>query len=121
MAQKTKKQKTKIRYVDVNVNKTRFTSKMTGVKKPHDFSDIKLLRSLLSNEKARILYILKSKHPKSIYALAKLLERDFKSVREDINTLERFGFIEFHAEKTGKRESLMPVLIIDKLQIIINI
>ena len=116
-----KKQKTKIRYVDVNVSKENFVSRLTGAKKSHDFSDGKLLRNLLSNEKARILHILKTENPRSIYALAKKLKRDFKSVREDIKVLERFGFIEFHAEKTGKRESLKPVLAIDKLQIIINI
>lgn len=115
------KNKTKIRYVDVNVNKAGFVSKLIGTKRTHDFSDIKLLRSILSNEKARILHALKTQNPKSIYALAKILSRDFKSVREDTKVLERFGFIEFHAEKTGKRKSLMPVLAIDKLQIIIDI
>jgi len=118
MVQKTR---TKVRYVDVNVKKGSFVSKLIGEKRSHDFSDIKLLRSILSNEKARILYVLKYKNPKSIYALAKLLKRDFKSVREDIKVLERFGFIEFHSEKTGKREALKPVLVIDKLQIVINI
>jgi len=113
--------KSKTRYVDVNVNKENFVSKLIGEKKSHDFSDIKLLRKLLSNEKSRILYLLKHSSPKSIYALAKLLGRDFKSVRDDIKLLERFGFIEFHAEKTGKREALKPVLIIDKLQIVIEI
>ena len=115
------KKRTKIRYVDINVNKGGFVSKLIGADKSHDFSDIKLLRNLLSNEKARILYALKSEKPKSIYGLTKILGRDFKSVRDDIKVLERFGFIEFHAEKTGKRESLMPVLIIEKLQIIIDI
>lgn len=113
--------KTKTRYVDVNVNKGNFVSKLIGGDKSHDFSDVKLLRNLLSNEKARILYALKTKNPKSIYALAKLLGRDFKSVRDDIKVLERFGFIEFHSEKTGKREALKPVLVINKLQIIIDI
>jgi predicted transcriptional regulator len=112
---------TKIRYVDVNVNRGNFVSKLIGGKKAHDFSDIKLLRNLLSNEKARILYALRSKNPNSIYQLAKILGRDFKSVREDIKVLERFGFIEFHSTKTGKRESLKPVLSIEKLQIVINI
>ncbi|NPE27048.1 hypothetical protein HNV12_03535 [Methanococcoides sp. SA1] len=115
------KKRTKIRYVDVNVNKGNFVSKLIGEKKSHDFSDVKLLRKLLSNEKSRILYALKTKNPNSIYALAKLLKRDFKSVREDVKVLERFGFIEFHSEKTGKREALKPVLVIDKLQIIIEI
>jgi len=116
-----KKEKRKIRYVDVNTNKGGFVSKLMGDGKSHDFSDIKLLRSLLSNEKSRILYVLKTAKVKSIYALAKYLDRDLKSVREDLKVLERFGFIEFHAEKIGRRESLMPVLVIDKLQIIISI
>ena len=115
------KKRTKTRYVEVNVNKNNFVSKLLRSKKAHDFSDIKLLRSLLTNEKARILYTLKFKKPKSIYALAKLLGRDFKSVREDVNLLERFGFLEFHSEKHGNRESLMPILTTDRLQIIIDI
>jgi predicted transcriptional regulator len=115
------KKRTKIRYVEVNVKSGNFVSKLIGEKKFHDFSDIKLLRNLLSNEKSRILYTLKSNNPKSIYELAKILGRDFKSVREDIKVLERFGFIEFYAEKTGKRESLKPVLVIDSLQINIEI
>lgn len=115
------KKRTKIRYVDINVRGGNFVSKLLGGEKSHNFSDIQLLRSLLSNEKARILHILKSKNPRSIYALSKLLGRDFKSVREDVGVLERFGFIEFHAEKTGRRESLKPVLIVDRLQIIIDI
>jgi len=115
------KNKTKIMYVDVNTKSGGFVSKLIRDKKSHNFSDIKLLRNLLSNEKSRILYTLKNKNPRSIYALAKILKRDFKSVREDIKVLERFGFVDFHAEKTGKRESLKPVLVIDKLQIVINI
>ena len=115
------KKKTKTRYIEINVNKSGFVSKLIGGEKAHDFSDIKLLRNLLSNEKARILYALKSQKPKSIYALAKLLGRDFKSVREDIKVLERFGFVEFHSEKTGKREALKPILTIEKLQMIIDI
>jgi len=113
--------RTKTRYVEVNVSKENFVSKFIWSKKAHDFSDLKLLRSILSNEKARILYTLKHTKPRSIYALAKSLGRDFKSIREDVNVLERFGFIEFVAEKTGKRESLMPVLSTDQMQIIIDI
>jgi predicted transcriptional regulator len=121
MPQKKKKPKTKIRYVEVNATEKSFVSKLIGVKPSHDFSDVKFLKSILSNEKARILHTLKHENPKSIYALAKFLGRDIKSVNEDVRLLERFGFIEFHAEKTGKRGSLMPVLTVDKIQIIINI
>ena len=44
-----------------------------------------------------------------------------KSVYDDLKILERFGFIEFHSAKVGKRESLTPVLTISNMQIIINI
>jgi len=115
------KKRTKVRYVDVNVNKDSFVSKLIGTKKKFDASDVKLLRSILSNEKARILYAIKTKKPGSIYGLAKHLGRDFKSVRDDVKLLERFGFIEFHSEKTGKREALKPVLVIERLQIMIDI
>ena len=117
----SKSKRTKIRYVDVNVNKESFVSSFIGGPKEHDFSDVKLLRSLLSNEKARILYQIKHKAPKSIYELAKLLKRDLKSVREDIHLLERFGFIEFHEESVGKRTSIKPVLLTDRLEIYIDI
>jgi predicted transcriptional regulator len=115
------KKKIKTRYIDINVNPSGFVSKFFRVSKKHDFSDIALLRNILSNEKARILYTLKRNKPKSIYELAKILKRDFKSVREDVKILEKFGFIEFHSGKTGKRESLIPKLSLDKMQIIVNI
>lgn len=117
MAQK----KTKVRYVEVNASKRSFVSKLIGEKKSYDFSDIRVLRGLLSDEKAKILYVLKYNKPNSIYGLAKLLKRDFKSVRDDLYTLERFGFIDFSAEKKGKRESLKPVLATESMQIVINI
>ncbi len=117
MAQK----KTKVRYVDINVSKKNFVSKLIGSEKSYDFSDIKILRGLLSNEKAKILYVLKHEKSKSIYELAKKLGRDFKSVRDDLKALERVGFIDFVLEKKGRRESLMPVLSVDSIKIIINI
>lgn len=113
--------KVKTRYLDINVKEGNFVSKLIGGKQTHNFSDVKLLRNLLSNEKARILYALRKQKPSSIYNLAKILGRDFKSVRQDIKVLERFGFIEFHSTKTGKRQSLKPVLTTDKLQIMMNI
>lgn len=84
-------------------------------------SDIALLRSLLSNEKARLLHVLKTKQPNSIYELAKILGRDFKSVRGDITALENFGFIEMIPVHKGKRQKLKPLLVLDELNIKIQI
>ena len=115
------RQKTRIRYANINPDTRGFIAKATGGPRDYNSSDITIIRKLLSKEKGRILFTLKDKHPKSIYALAKILGRDFKSVHTDIKFLERFGFIEFHAEKTGKRESYKPVLIVNKINISIKI
>lgn len=98
-----------------------FFKRITGEHADYDFEGLSALRQLLSNEKAKIMHIIKTKHPNSIYSLAKLLKRDFKSVNEDVKLLERFGFVDFLAEKTGKRERLKPVLAADSIRIDIKI
>ena len=111
-------------YIDISAQKdgivSRFLSKKAN-KTEYNPDDMELLRKLFSNQKTRILYTLKAKKPKSIYDLAKILKRDFKSVYGDLKFLERFGFIEFHSEKNGTRESLKPTLRIESLNLQINI
>ncbi|MGV8151664.1 MAG: hypothetical protein ACP5OG_01155 [Candidatus Nanoarchaeia archaeon] len=84
-------------------------------------SGVYMLRQLLSNQKARLLHVVKSKQPQSIYELAKLLGRDFKSVRSDIKVLESFGFIELVSSNKNNRERLRPIVDADKIQITITI
>jgi predicted transcriptional regulator len=86
-------------------------------KKDFDFSGLLALRQLLSNEKARILHVIKTQKPKSIYDLAKKLSRGFKSVNDDIKLLERFGFIELIEEKTKNRVRHRPEVIVDTITI----
>jgi DNA-binding transcriptional ArsR family regulator len=78
---------------------------------------VQAFRQLLSDEKARILHTMASKKPNSIYALARLLGRDFKAVREDLKLLESFGLVSLVKEKSGKRSRLRPVLAVDRLDI----
>jgi predicted transcriptional regulator len=98
-----------------------FFKKFTHGESEYDFDSLSALRKLLSNEKARVLYIIKNKKPNSLYNLAKILSRDFKSVSEDVKLLERFGFITMVSEKTGKRARLRPVLVVDSITINIKI
>ena len=84
-------------------------------------SDIALVRSILTNEKAKILHVIKTKQPNSLYELAKLLARDFKSVRQDILLLEKAGLVEMIPIHKGKREKLKPLLVVDSLEVKINI
>jgi predicted transcriptional regulator len=98
-----------------------FFKRFTSETHDFDFESLATLRKLLSNERAKLLHILKTKKPSSLYQLAKLLGRDFKAVRDDVLLLERFGFLEIVAEKTGKRNRLRPVLVVDQVQIKIKL
>lgn len=98
-----------------------FFKKLTGENEEYDFEGLSALRKVLSNEKAKVLYIIKSKKPESIYSLAKLLGRDFKSVNQDIKLLSRFGFIDLIAEKSGKRPRLRPEVVVSSININIKV
>ena len=100
---------------------TTFFKKFSGDKKSYDFQGLSNLRNLISNEKARMMHVIKHKNPTSIYSLAKLLKRDFKSVSDDIKLLDKFGFIDLISEKTGKRERLKPVVVVDSVNIEIKV
>ena len=113
--------KTKTREITIEESKGAFSifKKSKTTKKDYDFEGISALRQLLSNEKARILHVIKNQNPKSIYELAKKLGRGFKSVNDDIKLLERFGFIELTEEKTKNRIRHKPEIVVDT--IIINL
>jgi predicted transcriptional regulator len=80
-----------------------------------DTSDISALRQVLSNEKARLLHIIKTQNPNSLYDLAKKSGRNFKSIADDIKLLERFGFVQLVQEKTKNRVRHRPQVLIDNL------
>lgn len=90
-------------------------------KSDYDFDGLSSLRQLLNNEKARILHVIKTHEPKSIYELAKKLKRNFKPVFEDVKLLERFGFIELVEEKTKNRIRHKPEIAVDKINIEVSI
>lgn len=117
-------QKTKTRDITITDEGGAFNAifkRITGDEDSFDFEGLAAFRKLLSNEKAKIIHLIKNKNPGSMYELAKLLGRDFKSVSDDVKLLERFGFIEMVAEKTGKRERLKPIVVIDSMTIHIKL
>jgi predicted transcriptional regulator len=115
--------KTKVR--EVVIKESRGSFNLFGIKESidekYDFDGLSSLKQLLSKEKAKILDVIKYQKPGSIYALAKLLNRPFKAVFDDIKLLERFGFIELIAEKTKNRVRHKPEIIVDHMIIHIRI
>lgn len=115
--------KEKIREITIRESKGAFSIfKSQGVsKEDYDFSGMLALRQLLSNEKARILDVIKNQEPRSIYDLAKKLNRGFKSVNDDVKLLERFGFIRLVEEKTKKRIRHRPIISVETITIHIKL
>jgi predicted transcriptional regulator len=90
-----------------------------GSTSAEEMEKLSQVRSLLNSEKARILHVIQNSKPVSVYKLARILGRDFQSVRKDCKLLEKLDILEF--EKMGKkRKSMKPVLKIDKIQINIS-
>ena len=114
--------KTKTRTITLTDSMGNFLFRKHAVdKEDFEFTGLASLRNLLTNEKARILHVIKEQKPESIYGLAKVLKRDFKSVTEDLKLLERFGFIEFVETKKNNRIRHKPELLINSLTINIEI
>lgn len=90
-------------------------------KKDYNFNGLTALRQLLNNEKARMIHVIKTKKPTSLYDLAKKLNRNFKSVVDDIKLLERFGFVELVKEKTKNRVRHKPKVVVNNVTIHIKI
>ena len=115
--------KLKTRIINLYITPGTFASifkRLKGDRSEYDFSGLKDLRQLLSNEKAKLLNIIQGKKPESLYNLAKISERDFKAVSKDIKLLQKYGFIELKEDAKGKRKRLKPEIAIDSLQININ-
>ena len=113
--------KTKTKTINLGAEEGAFYSIFSKIKSSKKNSDLADLRQLLSNEKARLLHVSKTKQPDSLYQLAKLLGRDFKAVRKDVKLLEKFGFIELISSHKKGKERLKPVVDVDTVIININL
>lgn len=70
-------------------------------------SSWEILGKILSPPRLQILMAVAALKPKSISALAKAVERDFKNVYSDVMFLADLGLIEL--KSTGARKTVMPV------------
>lgn len=113
--------KIKTKTITISEKEGTFSALFKRIKGNERNSGVANLRQILSNEKARLLHICKTKNPESIYKLAKLLGRDFKAVRQDVKLLEKYGFIELISSHKHGRERLRPIVDADQVIITINI
>ncbi|MDR4507794.1 MAG: hypothetical protein MRJ65_06085 [Candidatus Brocadiaceae bacterium] len=84
------------------------------------FDDIKDFRKAITPKRVELLHITKKMQPKSMQELARILERDIKSVATDIHLLGHLGLIEMKRKTEGRKE-IIPVVdyIMINLEIVI--
>ena len=63
------------------------------------FEDIDTLRKVITKERLRLLRLIRTKKPKTIYALSKIAERPYPNVFNDVKKLGELGLIELGREK----------------------
>ncbi|MEM4330819.1 MAG: helix-turn-helix domain-containing protein [Candidatus Pacearchaeota archaeon] len=114
------KKETRTLYFELKTGLFDFIPNFLKEEEPN-LAEASAFRNMLSKEKARILFYLKREKIKSIYDLAKKLNRDFKSVYSDLRVLEKYGIIEFIEEKKGKKVMYKPVLLVDKIELVLKI
>jgi len=78
------------------------------------FENLEAMRKVLTEERLRILKVVKQRKPSSIYELAKALGRDVKNTFNDVQFLSEAGLIELKKTKNG-REKTTPIVSYDKI------
>ncbi len=69
---------------------------------------IEVARKLMTPERMKLLSTVKGKKPGSLYALAKLLKKDMKTIVTDTNLLSDFGLLSLETYKEGARTKVRP-------------
>ena len=77
-------------------------------------------RNFMTLQKLELLGLIAYAEPKSIYDLAKMVNRALAAVQKDCQTLERSGFIKFNKEKGG-RGAIVPKLSFNYDRIIVQL
>ncbi|HBI38285.1 MAG: hypothetical protein A2015_02755 [Spirochaetes bacterium GWF1_31_7] len=75
------------------------------------------MEKFLTPQRIHLLRVIKHKHPKSIYLLAKTVNKDFKSVYNNVMALNQVGLVNLNEESTGNRKSIHPEVTYDKIVI----
>ncbi len=97
----------------VEETKTEWATALRGeirsIQKPGTiiFTSLDAVAKMLSPARLKLLGAILKEHPESIYALAKVVGRDFKNVHSDVKMLVDVGLLEL--KSTGKRDAFKPI------------
>jgi predicted transcriptional regulator len=79
------------------------------------FVSVEAMRRVLTPSRLTLLHLIRTRHPPSIAALAKLIRRDFKNVHADLKLLADLGLV--HLEPGAHlRDSITPTVPYERIQ-----
>ncbi len=81
------------------------------------FDNLETMRKAITEERVRIIKVIRERHPASIYELAKMVHRNIKNVSDDVHYLAQLGLIELERAKTNGREKTIPRVNYDKIRL----
>lgn len=81
------------------------------------FRSIDDLRSFLTPQRLRLLKLIRSRRPGSVYELAALAGRDRKAVRTDLDVLVSLGVVRMSRASTGGRVRSVPHVPYSRIEI----
>lgn len=71
------------------------------------FTSLEAVAKVFSPARLELLGAILNRHPESIYALAKVVGRDFKNVHSDVKMLAEVGLLDL--KLTGRRDAVKPI------------
>lgn len=81
------------------------------------FSSATRLRRVLTPRRQFLVRVIRRKVPQSVYALAKMLGRDRKTVSEDLKVLAQLGLVKLVKMRVGGRLCVVPCVPYDEIEI----
>jgi predicted transcriptional regulator len=82
--------------------------------------DINAFKKILTEERIKVMRIIREKKPLSVYSLAKILKRDRSTLTTDLSILQNAGLVEMK-EENGVRHMTRPIVDYDRLDVSIEI
>ena len=108
-----KKMKKELNYI--NNNKTK---KIT--EDSISFQSLEQLRTFLTPKRIELLRTIRHKEPKSIYELAKIVNRTTENVNTDVKLLKNLGFVKLKKVEEN-RIKVIPMVSYDKMTLEIDV
>ncbi len=86
------------------------------------FTSREAARALLTRNRLALLRAVGARRPRSIYELARTLNRDLKNIQEDLRLLEEYGLVRLtRGHGAGKRVTTVPETLVGEIALKIAI